>query len=91
MALSGACIRSDRDELVKDINSLLNMQNDLSVVETQIIQISSRVKILETTKYAGTHIGPYMPTDNSNLWVVTSAAGTTIVLDQGILDLNTLA
>lgn len=87
MALSGACIRSDRDGLVKNINALLNMQNDLHGVETNIIQINSRVITLETTKYAGTHIGPYMPTDNSNLWVVT---GATFVLNQGILDLNTL-
>ena len=73
MALSGACIRASRDELVKSINSLLNMRNDLYGVETQIIGINSRVTTLENTKYAGTHIGPDRPTDNSNLWVDTGS------------------
>ena len=92
MALSGACIRSGRDELVKSINSLLNMRNDLSGVETQIIAINSRVTTLENTKYAGTHIGQDMPTDNSNLWVDTTGAVTTVfILNSSLLGQSTLA
>ena len=67
-----ACMPArNQEQLMQQINSMLNIKDDISSIESQISDLDDRVTVLEETTFAGTHIGPNTPTDNSNLWVDT--------------------